>query len=92
MFRLLCDPEGIDENYQFAQQLTFPNPAEESIYINLPVFTSKIEVYNIKGEMVQQLTPQKEVAEINVKDLPKGVYVVKMYSSKGLVTTRFVKE
>jgi len=70
----------------------YPNPSSHYIYINLLEFTRKVEVYNINGELVQQQVPQKQVAEINIKELPKGVYVVKMYSGKGVVTTRFVKE
>jgi hypothetical protein len=72
--------------------LVFPNPSNDVVYINLPEFTRKVEVYNINGELVQQLVPQKQVAEINAKELAKGVYVVKIYSGKGVITTRFVKE
>ena len=69
-----------------------PNPACERVLINLPEFTRKVEVYNINGELVQQQVPQKQLAEINAKDLAKGVYVVKIFSGKGVITTRFVKE
>ena len=72
--------------------LAFPNPSNDVVYINLPEFTRKVEVYNLNGELVQQQVPQKQLAEINIKELPKGVYVVKMYGGKGVVTTRFVKE
>jgi hypothetical protein len=69
-----------------------PNPAREKVIINLPEFTRKVEVYNSAGSLVQQLVPQKQVAEINAKELAKGVYVVKIFSGKGVITTRFVKE
>ena len=72
--------------------LVFPNPSNDVVYINLPEFTQKVEVYNLNGGLVQQQVPQKQVAEINIKELPKGVYVVKMYSGRGVVTSRFVKE
>jgi uncharacterized repeat protein (TIGR01451 family) len=72
--------------------LVFPNPSNDVVYINLPEFTRKVEVYNSAGSLVQQLVPQKQVAEINARELAKGVYVVKIYSGKGVVTTRFVKE
>jgi len=72
--------------------LAFPNPSSDYIYINLPEFTQKVEVYNLNGALVQQQVPQKQVAVINIKDLTKGVYVVKLYSGKGVVTTKFVKE
>jgi hypothetical protein len=70
----------------------FPNPATDYIYISLPENTRYVEVFNSNGSLMQQMVPQKQVAEINVKDLPKGIYVVKLHSSKGVITTRFVRD
>ena len=77
---------------EMMKTLVFPNPSSDYVYINLPEFTSKVDVYNSSGSLVQQLVPQKQVAEINAKDLAKGVYVVKIFSGKGVITTRFLKE
>ena len=77
---------------EILKTLAFPNPSNDVVYINLPEFTRKVEVYNNAGLLVQQLVPQKQVAEINVKELPMGVYIVKIYCGKGIITTRFVKE
>jgi hypothetical protein len=70
----------------------FPNPSSEIVSINLPENTTRIEIYNTSGEKVKELVPQKEVAEIGVKDLPAGLYVVRMYGANGVVTTKFIRE
>ncbi len=72
--------------------LVFPNPSTDIVYINLPEFTRKVEVYNFSGEMVKEIIPQKSVAEINVQGLPAGVYAVRIYYSGGSVNTKFVKK
>jgi hypothetical protein len=71
--------------------LAFPNPSSDYIYINLPVLTSKVEVYNSAGSLVQQIIPNKQVVEIGIKDLPMGVYIVKLHSGQGIVSASFIK-
>ncbi len=85
-------PFAIPENERKTFVNAYPNPSQENIYINLPEFTRKVQVYNISGEMVKEVIPQKPVAEINVQGLPAGVYAVRIYYSGGVVTTKFVKE
>ncbi len=77
-----------EENYS----LSYPNPSQENIYINLPEYTRKVQVYNTNGDLIREIIPQKPVAEINVQGLPAGVYAVRIYHSGGVVTTKFVKE
>jgi hypothetical protein len=85
-------PFAIPENERKAFVNAYPNPSQENVYINLPEFTRKVQVYNINGEMVKEIVPQKPVVEINIQGLPAGVYAVRIYYSGGVVTTKFVKE
>jgi len=70
----------------------YPNPSSERIFINLPEHTRKAEVYDINGRLLRQITPQSPVLEINISDLPAGMYFVKLYTGNGVVNTKFVRE
>jgi uncharacterized repeat protein (TIGR01451 family) len=72
--------------------VVFPNPSNDVVYINLPELTRKVQVFNINGEMVKEIIPQRPVAEIPIQNLPKGVYAVRIYSSGNIISTKFVKE
>ncbi len=74
------------------QTKVYPNPSDEMIYINLPKNTSLIKVYDINGNLMYSLKPMKQVAEIDIRQIPSGVYIVKMQTNKNVVTTKFVKE
>lgn len=70
----------------------FPNPSTDYIYINLPEYTSKLDIYSLNGAFIEQIMPKNEVAKINISDLPTGLYIVKIYSNHGIITSKFIKE
>lgn len=78
MFKLICDPESIEQINLEYPDLVFPSPCYDLLHFTLPESTAKIEIYNTIGMLVKQLTPQKHSEEIIVSDLPKGVYLVKL--------------
>ncbi len=77
---------------KLTQTIAYPNPSKDVVYINLPESTSKIEVYNINGEKLIQMIPDRQVAEINISSFSKGIYLVKIYSNKGVVNSKFIKD
>ncbi|MBN2682223.1 MAG: T9SS type A sorting domain-containing protein [Bacteroidales bacterium] len=83
-------PVSIPEQ-KLSQTIVYPNPSRDIVYINLPEFTRKIEVYDINGKKLLQQTPERQVAEIDINSLPNGIYLVKIYSSKGVISSKFVK-
>ncbi len=70
----------------------YPNPTQDYVIIDLPEYTSKVEIININGELIKQIIPQAGIVQINVKNLSAGLYAVRACSEKGTVTTKFVKE
>ncbi|MGV4461645.1 T9SS type A sorting domain-containing protein [Ornithobacterium rhinotracheale] len=64
----------------------YPNPAKDSIYVRLMenenVGVKEIFIYNLLGDEVlkKQANPMsKEVIEINISNLKKGKYLVKVF-------------
>jgi hypothetical protein len=73
----------------------FPNPASNSITIEHPVTGQKIDgIFTIYGNAGQQVMRQKAnglKSEIDVADLPSGVYFVKLDSNNKITSGKFVK-
>jgi len=66
----------------------FPNPTSNNLTIKSNEVIEKIEVYNILGTLV--LTENK--TSFSVTELPTGIYIIQIKTTKGTGTTRFVKE
>ena len=68
----------------------YPNPAKDVLNINTQETVQKAEVLTILGETV--LTVNNAGNTINVSALNKGIYFLKVTSSNGVSTTKFIKE
>ncbi len=72
----------------------YPNPAADYILIDKKISFEKgtYEILDITGKMVKsiRISPEK-VSTINISDLPKGVFILRMTSEIGLTATKFVK-
>lgn len=69
-----------------------PNPAKDvlNITIQKEVGIKSIAIYNMLGQLVQIIT--NPTNSINVSDLETGNYIVKLYSEKGEIIRKFIKE
>ena len=56
----------------------FPNPFNSSITIQVPAHLSHIDIYNIKGRLVERLPVYKGKALWNGSRVPSGIYIVKV--------------
>lgn len=72
----------------------YPNPASEYIMIDKKVSFERgtYDILDITGKLVKsiKISPEK-VSTINISELPKGVYILRMSSEIGLTATKFVK-
>ena len=66
--------------------LVFPNPAKEKILLNMPF--SEIKIFNIKGKLVLQ---KKNEQEINIKQLKKGLYIIKIMNDDHIWQCKMIK-
>ena len=72
----------------------YPNPATNKLTIsNVQLTIKKIEVLDITGKVVKQLTiKQSNILTIEIKDLKQGVYFIKLTTINSANVLRFVKE
>lgn len=96
VFQGSCIGLGINSVSSTENNLTvYPNPAATTVYVKLNSVTDNafVTVYNAIGQIVLERTEiSNNMAEINVNNLPKGVYILKTTNGKETSTTKFVVE
>jgi hypothetical protein len=72
-----------------SQTFIFPNPSADRLTIQTPDATnvSFAEISTVKGVIVQKVAG-KSISHIDLKDLPAGIYTVKISMSDGSVISR----
>ncbi len=68
----------------------YPNPAHHVVSIQTNVPLQKVEIYTLVGDKVHQIT--KNFHNISLRHLPRGIYMVKIYSRKGYTVKKLIKE
>ena len=64
----------------------YPNPAEDSFTIKFQnLKTTKVEIYNILGELIYQNSQKRNVIEVKNIRFETGVYLVKAFSNDNKV-------
>ena len=86
---------GINElTAQPVSIVIYPNPATD----NLTIETSQqadIEILNIEGQLIKSVSRQTasgNKTNVNVSDLPCGVYFIEVKTEKGVAIKKFIKE
>jgi len=73
-----------------------PNPCSDYLEISIPVFNAEkktvIEILNTLGQVIQSQTITDSVTQIDVKNLPKGIYFARLTSNNTLYIGRVIKE
>ena len=74
----------------------YPNPVQDQLNITIPTDISKNEYgYNIvdtTGKMVLQGGSKQNTLTVNTSPLPKGIYFIRVKSTAGLHTKKFIKK
>ncbi len=60
----------------------FPNPAQEELGIRIEKFGIKeVKIYDVMGNVIQQLTTNNKQLTLDVSGLAKGMYFVEVIST-----------
>lgn len=72
----------------------YPNPADNmiTVKINCTPENSYVNIYNSIGALVKTDVMNSETHEMNVSDLPAGLYIVTVSDPKGSFKAQFVKK
>ncbi len=74
----------------------YPNPTNNNITLELlkqlQSKESTISIYNIQGQLLSRITTQQAITDINVSNLSKGVYFLKIEIANEVMFKKFAKE
>jgi predicted DNA-binding transcriptional regulator len=70
----------------------YPNPVKNSLTISSESMIDNIEIYSVLGQKVTSLKVDSIQTEINVSELTRGLYFVKVTSSGQEKTVKIIKE
>ncbi|CAG5078902.1 T9SS type A sorting domain-containing protein [Parvicella tangerina] len=83
-------PVGVQEVQSVLSNFHFINEDEMQLILNQGVSLLNTEVYSLAGQRV--LVNQSSETLLDLSDLSKGVYVLKLNTNKGMATAKFFKE
>jgi hypothetical protein len=69
----------------------YPNPATDIVNINTSISIDNVRLYDLTGRIVMEANPKKESFDLDVTDLSKGVYLVKLSAGNKEATTKLIK-
>ena len=67
-----------------------PNPASDIVSIFSSFSIRKVEIYSLKGEKLIESDVENVSISLDVSTLPKGIYLVKVYTPQGVATKKLV--
>ena len=79
-----------DHNQTVANLIIYPNPTSSTIVI-VNIEKGKLSILNLGGQHLLQQQITAPVTNIDVSNLPNGIYMVKVVGEKGVQTGKFVK-
>jgi len=68
-----------------------PNPADDILNIGGLTGTSEVRIYNSHGQLVLIANPDGQSREIDLSDVPAGIYILKFNTSQESVVGKFIK-
>jgi len=88
-----CTYTGLEqEQIEMQNAVLYPNPTKDILKVVLPNAEQncKYEIVNTLGEIQSNGTLTE--TSLNVQELNKGIYLLRLYTKKGIVHLKFVKE
>jgi len=78
-------------SFDFNQIKIFPNPVNDQLNIELPnnLNLNSMELLNIQGKRVKTFENQ---SELDVSDVQKGVYILRLETDQGTFNQKLIKE
>jgi hypothetical protein len=83
------EEKSVSENMAQKIQI-FPNPTHKEIFIKSELLVKKVEIYSVIGVLL--LSENKIQKKIDVANLSKGIYILKIDFENDIVLRKFVKE
>ena len=81
---------GLEENQIQNNISLYPNPTKERVYINTSIPIKKITISNLLGQEIKNYNTSQVKSSIDISELNKGIYFVKIYTEKVVLSKKIV--
>jgi hypothetical protein len=81
-----------NDNFSFESLKLYPNPTKNTLNVSYNQEISNVEVYNLVGQRVANLTPNANEGQLDMSNLASGAYFVKVTSNNATKTVKVIKE
>ncbi|HRT68253.1 MAG TPA: T9SS type A sorting domain-containing protein, partial [Bacteroidota bacterium] len=87
------DPLNVEEMvYQSDGIIIYPNPADEYINIaNANLQIERVEIIDMQGRIVGSKSITGTQANMNISNLTSGIYIMKIYTNRGIKVGKLIK-
>lgn len=91
-FSFIFEIVSVNENTDINNSISiYPNPATSSIFVESIVLINEISIYNLQGNLIyNELTNNTKKREIILRLLPKGFYMLRIKTKKGIVSKKII--
>jgi uncharacterized protein (TIGR02145 family) len=92
--RCISNSLGIDQNKIPDNFIVYPNPANESLKIQLPtnIQNGLISIKNIIGQNIMTFAINENISVLNISKLEQGIYFVELTYENNKKTSKFIKQ
>lgn len=85
------DGTASNEAFAKAEFVIYPNPVSTILYVQSDTSIDQLTIYNLLGQRVKT-EEMNDNAQINVQDLPSGIYLIEIKNESVTQSYRFIKE
>lgn len=85
---------GIEKLMQIAKWDIYPNPAQDILYVRIENQQSKnsmLNLYSVDGVKIKSIAINSSMQSINLKELPKAIYMIEYVDGTSRSMKRFIK-
>ncbi|NLN32034.1 MAG: T9SS type A sorting domain-containing protein [Flavobacteriaceae bacterium] len=82
---------GVD-SFAFDSFSYYPNPVKDYLYLRNNSKIDNLEIYNLAGAKLMSQTINAVKADLNLKGLDAGIYILKINSGKEVKTVKIIKK
>ena len=81
---------GVDDEILSEGLKLYPNPVSDILIIDSKIEIKKIEIYSILGQRVKEIN--SDFNSISTNQLSRGIFLIKIYSEKGISVRKLIKQ
>jgi len=81
---------GVDDELLAKGLKLYPNPVSDILSVESKLALKKIEIYSILGQKVKEI--HSNFNSISTSHLSTGIFLIKIYSEKGIVFRKLIKQ